>query len=103
MISCVLIFCEPLEFPSLGLILAHPSTLYVLCCASYLGCNNVAFAFISRNEDAAEWKWNIFYVVPGSRADECIPMNDLSDDEFNEQFNSFMCHPTWNPYDQECI
>jgi len=85
-----------LEFTSLGLILAHPSTLYVLCCASHVG-------FISRNEVAAEWKWSIFYVVPGSRADEFIPMNDLSDDEFNEQFNSFMCHPTWNAYDQECI
>jgi len=54
-------------------------------------------AFMSRNEVAAEWKW----VVPGSRVDEFIPMNDLSDDEINEQFNSFMCHATWNPYDQD--
>lgn len=59
--------------------------------------------FISRNELAAEWKRNIFYVVPGSRADEFIPVNDLSDDEFNEQFDSFIYDPSRNPYDQGCI
>lgn len=59
--------------------------------------------FISRNELAAEWKRNIFYVVEGPRPDEFIPVNDLGDDEFNAQFDSFIYDPTRNSFDQGCI
>lgn len=59
--------------------------------------------FISRNELASEWKRNLFYVVQGSREDEFIPVNDLCDDDFNEQFDSFIYDPARNPFDQGCL
>ena len=45
--------------------------------------------FISRNELANEWKRNDFYVITSARTGKVVPVNDLSDDEHNERFDSF--------------
>jgi len=72
---------------------------------------------VSRNELAAEWKRNEFYIAKSTRRGDGVPANDLSDDEFNALFDSFVydqkrnafdqgwlkncftfwCHPRWDP------
>merc|ERR1712037_682280 len=45
---------------------------------------------ISRNELAAEWKANDFYVLRRARNGETDkPVNELDDEEFNDRFDSF--------------
>lgn len=56
--------------------------------------------FISRNELASEWKRNIFYVIQSSRTGEMVPVNELDDDEFNEEFDSFQYDRLRNPFDK---
>lgn len=57
---------------------------------------------VSRNELASEWKRNEFYVVPGKHG-ENIPVNELSDDEFNNRFDTFKYDPRKNVFDRGCI
>lgn len=56
--------------------------------------------FISRNELAAEWKRNEFYIVHSSRKGENVPVNELSDDEFNDRFDSFQYEAKRNKFDK---
>lgn len=56
--------------------------------------------FISRNELASEWKRNIFYVIHSSRTGAIVPVNELDDDEFNEEFDSFQYDRARNPFDK---
>merc|ERR1711957_1020782 len=57
--------------------------------------------FISRNELASEWKRNDFYVVESAkRGGGKVSVNDLSDDEFNERFDSFQYDNARNAFDR---
>merc|ERR1719510_1109335 len=56
--------------------------------------------FISRNELANEWKRNEFYVITSARTGKSVPVNDLSDDEFNERFDAFEYDKKRNVYDK---
>lgn len=56
--------------------------------------------FISRNELANEWKRNDFYVITSARTGKVVPVNDLSDDEHNERFDSFHYASEKNSYDK---
>jgi len=55
--------------------------------------------FVSRNELANEWKRNEFYVVRSSSG-KTVAVNDLSDDEFNDRFDSFQYDGSRNTYDK---
>lgn len=57
--------------------------------------------FISRNELANEWKKNDFYVVTSIKTGKIVPVNDLSDDEFNDQFDLFEYDKSRNVYDKD--
>lgn len=58
--------------------------------------------FISRNELANEWKLNTYYVAY-NRDGEKVPVNDMSDEEFNNAFDSFEYDPSKNPWDRGCV
>jgi len=55
---------------------------------------------VSRNELAAEWKKNTFYVVTRQRNGEVVPVSELSDEEFNEEFDNFTYDGSKNPWDE---
>lgn len=59
----------------------------------------IHFGLIQRNELASEWKRNDFYVVSG-KCGELIAVNNLSDDDFNEQFDNFHYDKSRNPWDK---
>lgn len=56
--------------------------------------------FISRNELANDWKKSTFYCVQSNRTGQKIYVNDLSDEEFNERFDSFEYDMSRNPWDK---
>lgn len=56
--------------------------------------------FISRNELANEWKRNEFYVVHSAKINKLVAVNDLSDDEFNDRFDSFQYDAKRNAFDK---
>mmetsp|Transcript_22805 Transcript_22805/g.71035 ORF Transcript_22805/g.71035 Transcript_22805/m.71035 type:complete len:325 (+) Transcript_22805:111-1085(+) len=55
---------------------------------------------VSRNELAAEWKKNEFYVANSAKLGDNVPVGDLSDNEFNSLFDSFVYDPKRNSYDR---
>lgn len=55
---------------------------------------------ISRNELANDWKKNSFYCITSNRSGKRVPVNELSDDEFNERFDSFEYDVSRNPWDR---
>jgi len=60
----------------------------------------IHLGLVTRNELASEWKRNDFYVVEGAQG-ELIPVNTLSDDEFNQRFdNDFVYDKSKNAFDQ---
>lgn len=59
--------------------------------------------FVSRNELANEWKRNDFYVVTNARTGKSVPVNELSDDEFNERFDAFEYDKSRNPFDKDLV
>jgi hypothetical protein len=59
--------------------------------------------FISRNELANEWKRHDYYVVTSRQMGKPIPVNELSDDEFNERFDAFEYDKTKNPFDRGVV
>lgn len=63
----------------------------------------IHIGLISRNELAAEWKRNDFYVIKREGESKVIPVNDLSDDEFNTRFDAFMYDRKRNPYDKGIV
>jgi len=56
--------------------------------------------FISRNELANEWKKNEFYIIQSARTGKTVPVSELSDEEFNERFDSFQYDHARNAFDQ---
>jgi len=54
--------------------------------------------FISRNELANEWKRHDYYVITSRQTGKPIPVNELSDDEFNERFDAFEYDKTKKPF-----
>lgn len=62
----------------------------------------IHLGLVSRNELASEWKRNDFYVVR-NKGGEKVPVNDLSDDEFNNRFDSFEYDPRKNVFDHGCV
>merc|ERR1712060_220225 len=59
--------------------------------------------FVSRNELAQEWKRNDFYVVRRQDNDEPVHVNDLTDDEFNDRFDSFEYDQKRNKFDKDWV
>lgn len=59
--------------------------------------------FVSRNELANEWKRNEYYVVTSLRTGKTVPVNELSDDEFNERFDFFEYDKSKNPWDKDFV
>jgi len=55
---------------------------------------------VSRNELAAEWKRNDFYVAEKSKKGENVSVNELSDDEFNHLFDHFVYDRRKNAFDR---
>lgn len=60
----------------------------------------IHYGLVSRNELAAEWRRNDFQIVTTSTKGENIPVNDLSDDEFNARFNDFVYDKSRNGWDR---
>lgn len=56
---------------------------------------------ISRNELAYEWKSNDHYIIP--KLGENVPVAELTDDEFNSQFENFIYDKSRNVYDKGLI
>jgi len=59
--------------------------------------------FISRNELANEWKRHDYYVITSRQTGKPIPVNELSDDEFNERFDAFEYDKSKNPFDRGAV
>mmetsp|Transcript_6318 Transcript_6318/g.16947 ORF Transcript_6318/g.16947 Transcript_6318/m.16947 type:complete len:510 (-) Transcript_6318:120-1649(-) len=57
--------------------------------------------FVCRNELANEWKRNDFYVITNARTGKIVPVNDLTDDEFNDQFDNFEYDRSRNAFDKD--
>jgi len=55
--------------------------------------------FISRNELAQEWKNDMFYVVRTPEGD-VLSVGELSDEEFNKNFDNFLYDRSRNEFDQ---
>jgi len=53
---------------------------------------------ISRNELAAEWSEKLYYVT-----DDGLPVEELSDDEFNRRFDAFVYDASRNDFDRGCM
>lgn len=60
----------------------------------------IHLGLISRNELAAEWKRNDFYVVKRLKTGEVVAVNSLEDEEFNELFDNFCYDSKKNPFDE---
>jgi len=58
------------------------------------------YGFISRNELANEWKRNDFYIIHSTRSGKQVSVTELSDDEFNDRFDSFQYDQTRNHFDK---
>lgn len=59
--------------------------------------------FVSRNELANEWKRNDFYVITNARTGKVVPVNDLTDDEFNDHFDNFEYDKKRNAFDKDLV
>lgn len=59
--------------------------------------------FVARNELCDDWKRNRFQVATSARTGESVPVNDLSDDEFNELFDIFQYDAKRNPWDKGAL
>lgn len=85
-----------------------PQPLFVLtlhlCCSSILmyvawPILRIHIGLVSRNELAAEWKHNVFYVAASSKRGAMVRATDLSDEEYNVLFDDFIYEPTLNRWD----
>mmetsp|Transcript_8285 Transcript_8285/g.20913 ORF Transcript_8285/g.20913 Transcript_8285/m.20913 type:complete len:410 (+) Transcript_8285:151-1380(+) len=63
----------------------------------------IHLGLVSRNELAAEWKRNEFYVAETSKHGENTPVDDLSDDEFNTLFDHFVYDQKRNSFDKGAV
>merc|ERR1711871_903209 len=59
--------------------------------------------FVSRNELAYEWNKNFYYVAFSDKAGMRVPVNDLSDDEFNDRFDFFEYDSSRNPWARQSV
>jgi hypothetical protein len=59
--------------------------------------------FVSRNELAHEWTKNNNYVAYSQRLQRKIPVNDMTDDEFNDNFDFFEYDPLRNEWDRGVV
>lgn len=100
LVSVIAVFSKP-NWAVRILVLAHLmySVVILALAAPIL---KVHFGLVTRNELASEWKRNDYYVVAG-RNGELIAVNNLSDDEFNDRFDSFTYDKTRNPWDKGCM
>jgi len=80
------------------ILLAHLAYSVILTVLAY-PILALHIGFVCRNELANEWKKNIFYVVE-NQAGETVLVNDLSDDEFNNRFDSFQYDRARNAFDK---
>eukprot|EP00928_Gymnodinium_smaydae_P047160 TRINITY_DN31460_c0_g1_i1.p1 TRINITY_DN31460_c0_g1~~TRINITY_DN31460_c0_g1_i1.p1 ORF type:complete len:386 (-),score=61.47 TRINITY_DN31460_c0_g1_i1:180-1337(-) len=84
------------DFVLIGLHLGYSVAL--VCLAGPI--LRIHIGLVSRNELAAEWKANKFYVATVSKRGNNIAANDLSDDEFNELFENLAYDKSRNSFDK---
>jgi len=60
----------------------------------------IHIGLVVRNETASEWKRNDFYVARSAKHGADVPVNDLSDDEFNASFDKFIYDRRRNVFDR---
>mmetsp|Transcript_67017 Transcript_67017/g.185163 ORF Transcript_67017/g.185163 Transcript_67017/m.185163 type:complete len:371 (+) Transcript_67017:486-1598(+) len=58
---------------------------------------------VSRNELASEWRRNDYYIAVKCKRGKNIPVNELSDDEFNDLFEHFKYDKKRNSWDRGCL
>ena len=65
----------------------------------------IHFGLISRNETAQEWKKNEHYVANNTSIGDNVPVEDLTDDEYNELFDrdAFVYDRARNAFDNGCF
>mmetsp|Transcript_63984 Transcript_63984/g.128390 ORF Transcript_63984/g.128390 Transcript_63984/m.128390 type:complete len:336 (-) Transcript_63984:137-1144(-) len=76
--------------------LAYSVALLALACPIF----RIHAGLVSRNELAAEWKRNEFYIAKSAKHGDNVPVNDLSDEEFNTLFDSFVYDQKRNAFDR---
>jgi len=88
------------HWSDMALLLMHFG--YSLCVVGLAGpILRLHMGFISRNELANDWKKNTHYVVHSKRIPgKVVHVEELSDNEFNERFDSFCYDETRNPWDK---
>jgi len=89
-----------IEYAHMAIIAAH--SMYSLILIGIAGpILRIHVGLVSRNETGFEWKKNINYVVKETKSrGNNVPVNDLSEEEFNEQFDYFVYDPAKNPFDK---
>jgi len=92
-----------MTWQTLAILLAHCG--YSIALTTLVGpILRIHIGLVSRNELAAEWKRNDFYVVSvDGRGGQDTPVNELSDDEFNARFDSFAYDRKRNAFDRGCM
>jgi len=83
----------------LGLVLHLTYSAILFCLAAPI--LKLHIGFISRNETAYEWKRNDHYIIHRNGG-EAVHVNDLTDDEFNDRFDSFEYDRSRNKFDKDC-
>lgn len=63
----------------------------------------IHIGLVSRNELANEWKRNLFYIIHSTRSGQIVPVNELTDDEYNARFDSFAYDKPRNVYDHGVV
>jgi len=88
------------EWLTASLLIMHLTYSVILTALAY-PILRLHIGFICRNELANEWKKNDHYVVTSNETGKCIPVNELSDDEFNDKFDTFEYDKTRNGFDKD--
>jgi len=83
----------------LAMHLAYSACLLLRVCPIF----TLHVGFVSRNELANDWKKNTNYVLPSKDTGKLVPVNDLSDDEFNERFDAFIYAKEKNEFDKDVV
>jgi len=97
LLALIAVFSNPPWGPRIAVILHLAYSVILMALAGPI--LRIHIGLVWRNELASEWKRNDNYVVMGKHG-ELIPVNSLSDDEFNARFDTFTYDETRNPYDK---
>jgi len=87
------------EWMTAFLLIMHLTYSVILTALAY-PIFRLHFGFICRNELANEWKRNDFYILTSNKTGKSMPVNELSDDEFNDRFDAFEYDKMRNSFDK---